>query len=105
MSINNFIRPQDFGSDRKDINRILEMIHDVVAPEAEDAALQQRIAATEHIKLRTTTVIFGGANLLNTDVRTREAFNWRRKKPIDCPAYDLIHTQVGEGTLTFPISE
>lgn len=103
-NLNNYVRPTDATS-RRDINKILELIHDLVAQIPEETGLQERIMFTPHVKVRTTSVTFGEANLLNTDVLDLENFNWRRKKPESVDVYTLIHTQVGAGTLTFPVSD
>lgn len=104
-NIISYVRPSDFGADRKDINRILEMIHDVVAQEAENEGLKQRILVKDHVRKRSSTGTSGGANLLNTDVLDRENFIWRRKKPLVVGTYNMVHTQIGGGDLLFPVSD
>jgi hypothetical protein len=97
--INDYIIPTDFGSVRKDINRILSMIHDLVAQEPEDDALQERIMVTPHVKKRTTSVTFGAASLSNTDTRDRFSTVWRRNKPSIVPTHTLSYATTG--TFTF----
>jgi len=103
-NINDFVRPTDKTS-RRDINKILSLIHDLTAQEPEEEGLQERIMYTPHVKLRTSTVTSGAANLLDTDVLDMENWNWRRKKPSSVDTYNLVHTQVGAGALTFPVSD
>jgi len=99
--INDYIKPTDFGAVRKDINRILELIHDIVAQEPEDAGLEQRIAITPHLKRRTQSV--------NWDLVTK--FSESRSKVVgifrrligstSTSADGLTESEVGSG-LTFP---
>ena len=101
--INDYIKPSDFGSNRKDINKILALIHDIVAQEPEDEGLKQRILVANQSKIRTSTFTIGSPNLLTTDVLNKENFNWRRKKPSSVFTYNMVHTLTG--TLTFPSSD
>ena len=101
--LNDFIKPSDYGAVRKDINRILSLIHDITAQEPEDEGLQERICISSGVKLRTTTVTVGAANVNNTDTLYKENFLWKRKKPSSVYTYDLIQATTGSG-LTFPVS-
>lgn len=103
-NINDYIKPTDYGANRKDINRILSLIHDLVAQEPEAEGLQQRIMLTPHVKIRTSSVNFGTPSLLDSDPRVREAFLWKRKKPESVFTYNYIHTTTGSG-LSFPVSD
>ena len=103
-NVNNYIKPSDFGAVRKDINRILELIHDITAQEPEDEGLQERICISPKVKLRTSNVTVGSANLSPTNVKTRRVYNWRRKKPTNTYVYDLVHTTTGSG-FSFPIPD
>jgi len=98
-NINDFVRPTS-KTDRRDINKILEMIHDIVASEPEDEGQKERICKTEHVKNRTTAVTFGGANLIDTDIKGVIAQVIRRELPTIVNSYSKIHTTTG--TLTFP---
>jgi len=98
-NINDYVRPT-INTSRRDINAILEMIHDIVAAAPEDEGQKERICKTEHVKDRTTTVTFGGATVIDTDIRDRSPKVVRKKPPLQVASYDLIHTTVG--TLTFP---
>lgn len=104
-NINDYIKPSASGSNRKDINKILSLIHDIVAQEPEDEGNKERIMFTPHVKRRTTTVIFGAPNVKKSEVRSKENFVFRRVKPTTVDSYDLIHTQVGAGVLTFPVKD
>lgn len=104
-NINDYIKPTDYGHVRKDINKILSLIHDFVAQNPEDLGNKERIMFTPHVKLRTSNVTVGGATWSETDTLNRETWNWRRKKPASVDTYNLIHTQVGAGALTFPVSD
>ena len=97
--LNDFIKPTDYGAVRKDINRILSLIHDITAQEPEDQGLQERICISSGVKLRTTTTTFGAANLDNVDILNKEAFVFRKRIPTAVYAYDLVHNTTG--TLTF----
>jgi len=103
-NINDYLKPTDYGHVRKDINKILSLIHDLVAQEPEDEGNKERIMLTPHIKLRTTSVSFGAPSWEEEEVRDKEAFVFRRKKPASVSTYELVHTQVGAGALTFPVS-
>jgi len=100
-NINDYVRPTDDIS-RRDINKILSLIHDLSAQEPEETGLQERIMFTPHVKLRTTSTTFGSANLLDSDTLNKQTWNWRRKKPTSSSTYDLTHTTTG--TFTFPVS-
>jgi len=97
--INDYIIPTDFGTVRKDINRILSMIHDLVAQEPEDEGLQERIMVTPHVKKRTTSVTFGAATETNTDVRDRFSSYWTRLKSGLDPVHALSYATTG--TISF----
>ena len=97
-NINDYVRPTD-KSTRRDINKILSLIHDLVAQEPESEGLQERIMFTPHVKRRTSTVTFGSTDVSNTDDRDRENFIFRKKVPAEVITYDIIHTTTG--TLTF----
>jgi len=99
-NINDYVRPTDKSS-RRDINKILSLIHDLVAQEPESEGLQQRICFTPHVKLRTSTVTFGSTDVSNTDDRDVENFVFRKKIPPEVIVYDLVHTTTG--TLTFSV--
>ena len=98
-NINDYVRPTDKSS-RRDINKILSLIHDLVAQEPESEGLQQRICFTPHVKLRTSTVIFGSTDVSNTDDRTIQNFMFRKKIPSEVITYDIIHTTTGSLTFT-----
>lgn len=97
-NLNDYVRPTDKSS-RRDINKILSLIHDLVAQEPESEGLQQRICFTPHVKLRTSTVTFGSTDVSNTDDRDIQNFVFRKKVPPEVITYDIIHTTTG--TLTF----
>jgi hypothetical protein len=100
-NINDYVRPTDKSS-RRDINKILSLIHDLVAQEPESAGLQQRIAFTPHVKRRTSTVTFGSTTISDTDTLYKENFVFRKKIPSLMSVYDLTHTTTG--TITFDVS-
>jgi hypothetical protein len=100
-NINNYVRPTD-DSNRRDINKILELIHDLSAQEPEDAALQERIMFTPHVKRRTTSVTFGAATELVLEYKDRFISVWRRNRPSTRPVHGLSYATTG--TLTFPAS-
>ncbi len=102
-NINDYIKPSDYGAVRKDINRILALIHDITAQEPEDEGLQERITIGSAVKLRTSNVTVGGATLAPTNVKDREVFIFRKRIPTQVYAYDLTHTTTG--TLTFSSSD
>jgi hypothetical protein len=97
--LNDYIKPTDYGAVRKDINRILSLIHDITAQEPEDAGLQERICISSNVKLRTTTVSFGGAQSLSTNYKDRFDSVFRKRIPPSVYTYDLVHNTTG--TLTF----
>lgn len=99
--LNDYIKPSDFGAVRKDINRILSLIHDITAQEPEDEGLQERITISSNVKLRTSNVTFGSTDVSNTDTLNKETTMFRKSIPSIVSAYDLIHTTTG--TLTFPV--
>ena len=101
-NLNDYVRPTDKSS-RRDINKILSLIHDLVAQEPESEGLQQRICFTPHVKLRTSTVTFGSTTVSNTDDRDIQNFVFRKKIPNTVKAYQLSHTTTG--TLTFDMSD
>lgn len=101
--INDYIKPTDYGSVRKDINKILALIHDITAQEPEDEGLQERICISSNVKLRTSDFTVGVQDIQNTDERNKENFKWFRKKPETVYTYDLTHTTTGSG-LTYPVS-
>lgn len=98
-SINDYIRPTDYGAVRKDINKILALIHDITAQEPEDEGLQERICISSNVKLRTSTATFGSTDRTNTDTKTVEIAMFRKRIPEIVRSYDLIHTTTG--TLSF----
>lgn len=100
-NLNDYVRPTDKSS-RRDINKILSLIHDLVAQEPESEGLQQRICFTPHVKLKSNTVTFGTTTVANTDDREMENFMFRKKIPSQVITYDIIHTTTG--TLTFSTS-
>lgn len=100
-NINDFVRPTS-TTDRRDINKILELIHDLVAAPVEDEGAQERITHASHLKTRTTTVTTGGATRIGSNFRDRENFVLRRKPPTVVKSYPLIHTSLGSGAFTFP---
>jgi len=97
--LNDYIKPTDYGAVRKDINRILSLIHDITAQEPEDEGLQERICISSNVKLRTTSVVFGAANLLGLTYRDRMSHIFRKSIPLSVYTYDLSHTTTG--TLTY----
>ena len=98
--LNDYIKPTDYGAVRKDINRILSLIHDITAQEPEDEGLQERICISSNVKLRTTSVVFGAANLLGLTYRDRFSSVFRKVIPSTVYAYDLTHTTTGSLTFT-----
>jgi hypothetical protein len=100
-NINDYVRPTDKSS-RRDINKILSLIHDLVAQEPESEGLQQRICFTPHVKRMTNTVTFGTTTVSNTDDRDIQNFVFRKKIPSEVTVYDLIHTTTG--SLSFSTS-
>jgi hypothetical protein len=98
-NLNDYVRPTDKSS-RRDINKILSLIHDLVAQEPESEGLQQRICFTPHVKLRTSTVTFGSTTVSNTDDRTIQNFMFRKRIPAEVITYDLVHTTTGSLTFT-----
>ena len=98
-NLNDYVRPTDKSS-RRDINKILSLIHDLVAQEPESEGLQQRIMFTPHVKLRTSTVTFGSTTVSNTDDRDIQNFVFRKRIPSEVITYDLIHTTTGSLTFT-----
>jgi hypothetical protein len=99
--LNDYIKPTDYGAVRKDINRILSLIHDITAQEPEDEGLQERICISSNVKLRTSNVTFGSTDRTNTDTLNKETTMFTRSIPAIVSAYDLTH--VTTGTLTFPV--
>ena len=99
--LNDYIKPTDYGAVRKDINRILSLIHDITAQEPEDEGLQERITISSNVKLRTSNVTFGSTDRTNTDTLNKETTMFTRSIPSTVNAYDLIHTTTG--ALTFPV--
>lgn len=97
--LNDYIKPTDFGAVRKDINRILSLIHDITAQEPEDEGLQERICISSNVKLRTTSVVFGAANLLGLTPRDRVISAFRKSIPLSVYTYNLTHATTG--TLTY----
>ncbi len=100
--LNDYIKPTDYGAVRKDINRILSLIHDITAQEPEDEGLQERICISSNVKLRTTTVTTGGTTRSGNNLKDVEIFAFRKKIPNSVKAYPLLHTTTG--TLTFGTS-
>ena len=100
-NINDYVRPTDKSS-RRDINKILSLIHDLVAQEPESEGLQQRICFTPHVTRKSNTVTFGTTTVSNTDDREIENFVFTKKIPLEVITYDIIHTTTG--TLTFSTS-
>jgi len=100
-NINNFVRPTE-GTDRRDINKLLELIHDLVAPEPEEEGVDKGVKLTDHIKLKTSTGSLSGATLLVTQTRARRNFVQRRKPPTVVNSYPLIHTLNSFSGITFP---
>jgi hypothetical protein len=100
-NLNDYVRPTDKSS-RRDINKILSLIHDLVAQEPESEGLQQRICFTPHVTRKSNTVTFGTTTVANTDDREIENFMFRKKIPLQVITYDIIHTTTG--TLTFSTS-
>jgi hypothetical protein len=98
--LNDFIKPSDYGAVRKDINRILSLIHDITAQEPEDEGLQERICISSNVKLRTTSVVFGAANLLGLNYKDRFSSIFRKVIPTTVYTYDLTHTTTGSLTFT-----
>ena len=101
-NLNDYVRPTDKSS-RRDINKILSLIHDFTAQPTESEGLQQRICFTPHVKLMSSTVTFGTTTVSNTDDRDIQNFVFRKKIPSAVKAYQLSHTTTG--TLTFDVSD
>ena len=97
-NINDYVRPTDATS-RRDINKILALIHDLVATEPESEGLQQRIMFTPHVKRRTSSVTFSTTTVANTDDLDMQNFVFSKRIPPSVTVYDLIHTT--SGTLSF----
>lgn len=102
-NIINYVRPSA-GQSRKDINKILELITDFVAPNVEEGGAQQRITVTPHVRKYSTSVQFGGVDWPIAELRDRETFSFRRKVPNSPDSYPLVHTTNGSG-LTFPVKD
>jgi len=102
-NINDYVKPTDYGYVRKDINKILSLIHDLVAQEPESDGNKERIMFTPHVKLRTSSITIGGATWGLSEVRTKQSFVWRKVIPDSVNTYNLIHTTTG--TLSFPVSD
>ena len=100
-NLNDYVRPTDKSS-RRDINKILSLIHDLVAQEPESEGLQQRICFTPHVTRKSNTVTFGTTTVSNTDDREIENFMFRKKIPLQVITYDIIHTTTG--SLTYSTS-
>lgn len=100
MSTNilDFVRPTDSTS-RRDINKILELIHDIVAAPPEDEGASERIVKQTHTRLRTSTLTFGSPTETFSEQRDREPVDFIRKIPPQVRTYDLIHTE--NGTVVF----
>ena len=77
-NINDYVRPTDKSS-RRDINKILSLIHDLVAQEPESEGLQQRICLTPHVKRMTNTVTFRSITVSNTNDREIQNCGFRQK--------------------------
>ncbi len=97
-NINDYVRPTDKSS-RRDINKILSLIHDLVAQEPESEGLQQRIMFTPHVRRKTSTVTFGSTTVSNTDDRDIQNFLFTKRVPPTVSVYPHTHTTTG--TLTF----
>lgn len=83
MSTNiiNFVKTTA-GQDRKDINKILELITDFTAPAIEDSGAQERITVSPEKKIRSNIVTFSNADLIVPEVRDRVTEIMRRYKPV-----------------------
>ena len=106
MSTNivNYVRPIG-GQNRKDINKILELITDYTAPAVEDGGAQQRITVTPHRKIRTSDVSFGTSDFELSEIRDKQTRMVRFKRPNSPNAYPLVHSLDGAGALSFPVEE
>ena len=102
-NINDYIKPSDYGAERKDINKILSLIHDFVAQEPEDLGNKERIMFTPHVKVRTTGVTVGSPSWVELEYRDKENFIWKKVINSAVKTYNLTHTT--SGTLTFPVSD
>ena len=87
--LNDYIKPTSYGAVRKDINRILSLIHDITAQTPEDEGLQERICISSNVKLRTTSVVFGGANLLGLTYLDRMSHIFRKSIPLSVYTYHI----------------
>jgi len=100
-NINNFVRPTE-NADRKDINRILEMIHDLVSPEPEEEGVNERVMLRDHVRVKTNTVTVAGPDLLDSDTKARRNFIMRRRMPETVKSYPLVHTENSFSGIIFP---
>ena len=101
-NINDYVRPTATSS-RRDINKILSLIHDLTAATPEETGLQERILYTPHVKRRTSDIVVGGADWGLLEYRDKETFLWKKIIAPDIKTYPLTH--VTTGTLSFPVSD
>lgn len=94
----NYVR-QDYGQDRKDINRILQELQEIYAPPVEDGGIKARVVSHFPRRVRSTTVTTGGYTRLGSESRSRNAASGlRRLVPSSVSSYPLIHTITGTET-------
>lgn len=96
--LNNYIR-SNVDRDRKDINKILEALHDIYAAPAEDEALKERIILSPHNRKRSQTLAKSGSDVSSTKNRTRRSSSYTVLPYTSSPpAYPVSNTL--NGTLT-----
>ena len=102
--VSNFIR-RSGNADRDEINKILSIINPLVFPEAENAALKERIIYSNHKRKRTNSVIS------STDITTTSTTSRNRYSSAITIIPDSATPTVQPfsatlvGTLTFPSSK
>lgn len=89
------------GINREEVNKILNALQEL-NPKSERDALKEFIAFGPMVRLRTTTITTGAANITNTDTRDRVIPRMTRKKPTTVKSYPLVHTT--SGTISWQVS-
>lgn len=97
-NILNYLRT-DYGTDRKDINKIIAELNDIYAAPVENTGLKYGIKLHIPRRKRTTTVTTGNPNRLTEGTRDRSALEAiRRLVPTTVSSYPLVHTITGTET-------
>lgn len=97
MSTNplNYLRT-DYGTDRKDINKIISELNDIYAPAVENTGLKYGVKLHIPRRKRSTTVTTGDPTRKVSHTRDRSALEGiRRLVPTTVSSYPLIHTITG----------